>query len=320
MQKTSNYLVVVLTLCLLLAIPAGLFAAGSPLPIKIRVTYVKLPLNVPAIIVKHLGLLEKEFESDGITIEWPEITSGGKQTQALAADAIDIASVISSTAAITARANGLDLKIVAVFARVPRAFNVVAIHPTIKSIADLKGKKVAGPKGSLLNQTLFAALMANGLSPEDVGYVHMGVPKALAALIGGSVDAALIAGPFVPKAESQGARILANGEGLVKGLIVTAVKESFLKKHAGLVKRYLSVQQESITYMKDHPEESFRIVAQETGLDIKDVKRMYPWYDYDPGIRPSDMQDLAATQTFLLESGMLAKPTDINSLVADMSR
>ena len=72
--------------------------------------------------------------------------------------------------------------------------------------------------------------------------------------------------------------------------------------------------------MKDHPEESFRIVAQETGLDIKDVKRMYPWYDYDPGIRPSDMQDLAATQTFLLESGMLAKPTDINSLVADMSR
>jgi sulfonate transport system substrate-binding protein len=320
MQKTFHFFTMVLTLTLLMTVPVDISVADTDLPATMRITYVKLPLNVPSIIVKHQRLLEKEFESDGIKIERPEITSGGKQTQALAAGSLDIASVVSSTAAIAAKANGVDLKVVAVFARAPKAFNVVAIHPAIKSIPDLKGKKVAGPKGSLLNQTLFAALMAKGMRPEDIGYIHMGVPKALAALIGGSVDAALIAGPFVPKAESQGARIIANGEGLVKGLIVTAVKESFLNRHADLVKRYLSVQQKAIAYMKDHPAETLRIVAQETRLDAEDVKRMYPWYDYDPHIQPSDIQDLAATQTFLVESGMLAKPTDINSLVADISR
>lgn len=287
---------------------------------KLRVTYVKLPLNVPSILVKHFGLLEKELARDKVGVEWLEITSGGKQTQALAAGSIDIASVVSSTAAITARANGMDLKIVAAYARAPRAFNVMAIDPAIQRVMDLKGKKVAGPKGSLLNQTLFAALLQKGLRPEDVGYVHMPVPKALAALIGGSVDAALIAGPAVPQAEGQGARVIANGQGLVKGLIVTAVAESFLKQHADLVKRYLKVQRKALAYMKAHPEQTYQIVADETDLSVGDVKRMYPWYDFNPSMDAADMADLAATQVFLKESAMLAASTDIQTLVEDRTR
>ena len=320
MKKRSTLVFLLLTLGLILSTSHIALAKGAPVPEKLRITYVKLPLNVPAIIVKHFSLLEKEFKADEIKIERPEITSGGKQTQALAAGSIDIASVVSSTSAIMARANGVDLKIISVFARAPRAFNVVAIDPAITDIKKLKGKKVAGPKGSLLNQTLFAALLANGMHPGDVGYVHMGVPKALAALIGGSVDAALIAGPFVPKAESQGARILATGEGLVKGLIVTAVKQSFLEQYPEIVKRYMSVQYEALAFMKENPEKTFEIVAQETGLTLNDVKRMYAWYDFSPSIGPSDIADLVETQNFLMESGMLAKPTDMNSLIEEIKR
>lgn len=320
MKKRSIIVVFLLSLTLSMALATtGVWADSSSNPQTLRITYVKLPLNVPAIIIKHLKMLEVEFELDGIGIERPEITSGGKQTQALAAGAIDIASVISSTSAIAARANGVDIKVVAVFARAPRAFNIVSTSPAINSIVDLKGKKVAGPKGSLLNQTLFAALIQSGLQPEDVGYVHMSAPKALVALIGGSVDAALIAGPLVPKAESQGARIIANGEGLVKGLIVTAVRESFLNKNPGLVKRYLVVQKKALEFMKNHPEKTFEIVAQETGIQVGEVKRMYPWYDFDPTIKASDMADLAETQSFLMKSGMIAKPMEIASLVMDMS-
>jgi sulfonate transport system substrate-binding protein len=317
-QPSRLFLLLILGLLLLPMAPVS--ADDSAMPEKLRVTYVKLPLNVPAVIVKHQAMLEKEFDHDGISITWPEITSGGKQTQALAAGSIDIASVVSSTAAITARANGADLKIVAVFARAPKAFNVMAVHPEITTVKDLKGRKVGGPKGSLLNQTLFAALMDNGLHPDDVGYVHMGVPKAMAAMIGGSLDAALIAGPFVPKAESQGARIIASGEGLVKGLIVTAVNASFLNQHPDLVRRYLAVQKKALAFCQDNPEKMFAIVARETGLEVKDVKRMYPWYDFDPAIQESDMKDLEMTQQFLVESGMLEKPTDIGTLVADLGK
>lgn len=320
MKKIFVLLFLILSVFELPGIIKRTTAAGSPGVDKLRVTYVKLPLNVPTVLVKHFGWLEKEFQKQGVSVEWFEITSGAKQTQALAAGSIDIASVVSSTAAIAARANGMELKIVSVFARAPRAFNVVAIDSAIKSVTDLKGKKVAGPKGSLLNQTLFAVLIKNGLRPEDVDYVNMPDSQALAALVAGSVDAALIAGPTVPKAETQGARIIANGEGLVKGLIVTAVRESFLKQNADLVKLYLQVQGKALAFMKENPEQTFMIVADETGLSVDDVRRMYRWYDFDPSINSSDMDDLADTQDFLVESGMLANPTNIKSLVEDMTR
>lgn len=204
MKKIFRIMVLALTADIILSLPMGAAVAGAARVDKLRVTYVKLPLNVPTIIVKHFGLLEEEFKKDNIGVEWLEITEGGKQIQALAAESIDIASVISSTSAITARANGLDLKITSAFSRAPRAFNIMAIDPTIKKVIDLKGKKVAGPKGSLLNQMLFAALIQSGQKPEDIGYVHMPVPKALAALVSGSVDGALVAGPAVSQGRKPG--------------------------------------------------------------------------------------------------------------------
>jgi sulfonate transport system substrate-binding protein len=286
---------------------------------KLRLTYVKLPLNVPLIIMKQTGMLEASLSKDSVGVDWIEITEGGKQIQALAAGSIDIATVVSGTAAITARANGMGLKVIAGFARSPKAFNVVAVDPAIRSVMDLKGKTVAGPKGSLLNQTLFAALLKNGLKPDDVAYVHMPVPKALAALMSRSADAALVAGPALPKAEREGARVIANGEGLVKGLIVTAVSESFLAEHRDLAKRYLQVQEAALAFMEKNPEETVRLTAEATGIDLDDVRHMYPWYDFRPSLDASDLADLEATQAFLVESGMLEKPTRIPAMVQDLT-
>lgn len=308
--------VLVLILFLVPGFAGNLYAK---MPEKLRITYVKYPLNVPAVVVKNLGLLEKEFSGEKIAIERPEITSGGKQTQAMAAGSIDIASVISSTSAITARANGVDIKIVGIFARAPKAFNVMAMDPNIRTVSDLKGKTIGGPKGSLLNQTLFAALHNESIQPGAVNYVHMPVPKAMAALLGKSIDAALIAGPGVPKAKAQGAHIVVNGEGLVKGLIVTAVRGQFLEMYPEIVKRYLRVQKDAIAFMTENPQKTYEIVAQETGLGIEDVKNMYSWYNFDPEFQPADITDLKDTQKFLLDSGMLEKPTSIEDMIEDLT-
>jgi len=283
---------------------------------KISITYVKLPLNVPAIVAKRLGLFEKEFGSDGILIQRPELTAGPKQTEAMAAGSVQFASVLSSDSAILAGANGVDLKVISVFSRAPKAFNVMTRNPAIKGVADLKDKTVAGPKGSLLNQLLFAALKKEGLKPTDVKYVNMAGVQAQAALISGSVDAALIAGPAQIKAEASGARVIANGEGLVKGLIVTAVSGQFLKNHPDLVKRYLKVHEQALEYLKTHPDEAIKLVAEETEIGEADVRRMLPWYDFDPRITDSDLADMKATQIFLQESEMLTNTIDMKDLIA----
>ena len=283
---------------------------------KISITYVKLPLNVPAILAKRLGLFEKEFGPNGISIERPELTAGPRQTEAMAAGSVQFASVLSSDSAILAKANGVDLKVIAVFSRAPKAFNVMTKNPAIKGVADLKGKTVAGPKGSLLNQLFFAALKKEGLKPTDVKYVNMAGIQAQAALVGGSVDAALIAGPSQIKAEDSGARVIANGDGLVKGLIVIAVSGPFLRNYPDLVKRYLNVHDQALQYFKTHPEESAKLVAEETEIGEADVKRMLLWYDFDPRITDSDIADMAATQTFLQENEMLTNTLDIKDLIA----
>jgi sulfonate transport system substrate-binding protein len=57
-------------------------------------------------------------------------------------------------------------------------------------------------------------------------------------------------------------------------------------------------------------------VAEETEIGEADVRRMLPWYDFDPRITDSDIADMAATQTFLQENDMLTTPLKMKDLIA----
>ena len=292
---------------------------GAPVsknPTGITITYVKAPLNVPSIVEKKLGSFEKEFAKDNITVTFPEITVGSKQTEAMAAGSLDFAHCLGGTSAILAAANGVDLKIIAIYSRAPKAFVVLTKGAAIQNIADLKGKKVAGPKGTILHQLILAALAKNGMKPDDIEFISMDLPSSSAALMNGSVDAALSAGPDAVRAEKAGARILTTGEGLVEATIVTAVRGEFLQKYPELVKRFLSVHTAALSHIKTNTEEALKMTAAETGLPMEAVKQMYPWYDFDATIKPSDIQELKRTQDFLVQNGMLKKTIEIEKIIA----
>ena len=300
----------------------GLMLVFGPLPVdaaakvsKISVTYVKLPLNVPAILAKRLRLFEKEFARDGIKIQRPEMNTGSQQMQALAAGSIQFASVLGSDSAVLAKVNGVDLKVIATFSRAPEAFTIMAKNLAIRKMADLKGKTIVGPKGTVLHHLLVAALKREGLTVADVKFVNMTVPQAQAALISDSADAALIAGSFLVPAEAAGARVIANGNGLVSGLTLVAVSGAFLKDHSDLVRRYLKVHDHALEHLRKNPTESIRIVAEETQITETDVKKMLPWYDFSSKITARDLADLAATQTFLKENDMLTDTIDIKDMI-----
>ena len=291
-------------------------APVSKNPTGITITYVKAPLNVPSIVEKKLGSFEKEFAKDNITVTFPEITVGSKQTEAMAAGSLDFAHCLGGTSAILAAANGVDLKIIAIYSRAPKAFVVLTKGAAIQNIADLKGKKVAGPKGTILHQLILAALAKNGMKPDDIEFISMDLPSSSAALMNGSVDAALSAGPDAVRAEKAGARILTTGEGLVEATIVTAVRGEFLQKYPELVKRFLSAHTVALSHIKTNTEEALKMTAAETGLPMEAVKQMYPWYDFDATIKPSDIQELKRTQDFLVQNGMLKKTIEIEKIIA----
>ncbi|MCG1012225.1 MAG: aliphatic sulfonate ABC transporter substrate-binding protein [Thermoanaerobacteraceae bacterium] len=284
---------------------------------EINISYVKLPLNVPSIVEKKLRLFEEEFEKDGIKVNFPEITEGPKMTEALAAGSLDFCNALGGTSAILAAANGVDLKIIGIYSRAPKAFTIMTKDDGITSINDLKGKKIAGPKGTILHQLLLEALSRNQMSIEDVEYINMSIPQAVAAMNSDNVDAALVAGPAVPQAIDAGGRIITTGEGLLDATIVIAVRGDFLREHPDLVKRYMQVHNRSLQYMKENPEEVYKMAAEETEISEENVITMYDWYDFNPEITEKDIEELEKTQDFLLKNDMLKQPINISEIIVD---
>lgn len=291
--------------------------AAEPLK-ELRATYVKAPLNIPSIVDKYNQTIAKGFEKDGTKVSFPEITSGAKQTEALAAGSLDIASCLGGTSAILAASNGADVKIVGIYSRAPKAFNIMVKDPAIETAADLKGKQVVGPKGTILHQILAAALAKDNLSLKDVEFRSTGIPAGVNALLSGEADAALVAGAEVLRAQRAGARILMNGEGLVNATIVIGVSGKFLKEHPEAVKKYMALHQESVDFMKKNQEKAYGFTAEETGLTAADVKMMAPWYDFSTAITDKDIRDLEETQTFLLANGMQKNKIEIRNLIAEI--
>ena len=99
--------------------------AAKPAIKELKVTYVKSPLNIPSIVDKHNQTLVKEFGKDKITVTFPEINSGAKQTEALASGSLDVCSALGGTSAILAASNGVDVKNIGICSRAPKAFNIM---------------------------------------------------------------------------------------------------------------------------------------------------------------------------------------------------
>ncbi|HBE9436582.1 ABC transporter sulfonate-family extracellular solute-binding protein [Clostridioides difficile] len=282
---------------------------------EINLTYVKSPLNVPSIIQKQDDLFGKEFKKDNIKVNFHEITTGPEQTQALAAGEIDFLHALGGTSALIAASNGVELKILNTYSRSPKGFMILTNNNSIKSAADLVGKKVAGPKGTILHQVLISALDKEGLSMDDVEFVNMGIPEASAALSDGSIDAALIAGPAALKAMKSGSKLVANGEGLVDGIIVTAVSTDFAEKHPEIVERFMKVEKETLEYVNNNFDEAMEKVAKEVDLSLEETKELYAWYDFSLDITDKDISSLEDTQDFLIKNKLQEKKVNIKELI-----
>lgn len=282
---------------------------------QINISYVKLPLNVPSIVERQKNMFEEEFGKDDMKIAYSDITAGPKMTEAMAAGSLDFANALGATSALLAASNGVDLKIIGVYSRAPKSFTIMSTNPDIKTAADLKGKTVVGPKGTILHQLLLAAADKEGLAAADYNYVNMDINAGVSALLAGSADAALVAGPSVIQAEKSGAHIVTTGDGYLDATIVIAVRGQFLAEHKDLVKRYLDVHNKALQFMKENPEETYQIVADETGLTVDEVKVMYEMYDFNPEITDKDLQELEKTQQFLQGNGMMTNKVDIKSLI-----
>jgi sulfonate transport system substrate-binding protein len=168
------------------------------------------------LLLKGRGTLEQKLKPLGYSVSWTEFPSGPPLLEALNVGSIDFG-IAGETPPIFAQAAGAPLVYLAYDPPAPQGEAILVPKDSpLKSVADLKGKKVALNKGSNVHYLLVRALEQAGLKYSDIQTVFLAPADALAAFTRGSVDAWVIWDPYEAAAEaSTGARILADGTGLV---------------------------------------------------------------------------------------------------------
>lgn len=294
------------------AAPSTTTAPSAPKLDKVAVTYVTAPLNVPSIVEKKTGAFATAFGTD---VTYSNLTTGPDQTAALASGNIQFLFAVGATSVILAAANGADIAIVDTYSRSPKAFMLVTGPHGPTSAAALKGRTIAGPKGTILHQLLLAYLATAGLTAKDVNFVNMTIPAAQAALANGSADVALLAGPAASQALAAGDTKVTDGTGLVGATIVDATSRTFATAHPDVVREFVQAHRAVLAYMAAHPDDTVAMAAAATGLTPDAVRATYPQYDFSQQVTDADLADLAATQQFMLANGMIDKPVDTKALV-----
>jgi sulfonate transport system substrate-binding protein len=188
-------------------------------------------------ILKGRGTLEKRLAPLGFSVTWTEFNAGPVQLEALNVGAIDFGDV-GEAPPIFAQAAGAAL--VYAGATVPRPHLEAVIVPKgsqIRTVTDLKGKRVAFNKGSNVHYFLVKLLEKNGLAYGDVQSVFLSPPDARAAFEKGAIDAWVIWDPFLAAAQKTlDARLLADASGVVHNRAYYFTSRDFATKNSEVLK------------------------------------------------------------------------------------
>lgn len=263
MLETFRKSFVVNTLAVGVALSTG-WAAAAETPVTFQLNWMAGGPNAGFAAAKAEGF----YKAAGLDVTIVQGNGSGNTAQLVAngraqlayADAVAVSQLI---------AKGAPMKIVStIYQSNPNA--VMALKKTgIKSVQDLKGKKVGVPSGSSQTTMLPLFLKSNKLTESEVTLINMPVASMVPSLLQGQVDAVLGSiDAYQIQAESQGAqldvyRFADHGVPTVSTSIFAS--NDYLKEHPDIVKRFIAASLKGWSFALDHPEKT-----------IADLKAVFP--------------------------------------------
>ncbi|WP_392535092.1 aliphatic sulfonate ABC transporter substrate-binding protein [Nostoc sp. C117] len=232
-------------------------------------------------VLEKQGSLDKRLEPLGFKVQWSEFAAGPQQLEALNANGLDIASTAESPP-VFSQAAGAPLVYLATTR--PSGKSISLLVPTnspIKSVNDLKGKKVAFQKASIGHYLLVKALEKAGLKLSDVQSIFLPPPDANVAFSQNKVDAWFIWEPFATRnVQNKVGRVLVDGGELRDTGNFYSTSRQFYQTHPDVIKAFLEELQKAEIWTKDHPKEVAQLLAPVTQLDPPTLEIMHKKYDY----------------------------------------
>ncbi len=192
---------------------------------------------------------------------------------------------------------------------------LVLPNSSIRTVADLRGKRIGTNKGSVGHHLVLAALQQAGIPFDAVTIQYLLPADAKSALEGGSVDAWSTWDPYVSIAEVQDhLRPIVDGTGLpmTDGVLVSSTASIASKRlqMQEFVRRLARAQ----AWARQHPDSYAKIYSAQTGLSLEVsqllVKHMN--YNYEP-ITDADVQAHQAVADLYLKAGVIRQAVDMKN-------
>jgi sulfonate transport system substrate-binding protein len=220
-----------------------------------------------SLVLKRFGWLEEEFKADGTRIKWVLSAGSNRALEYLNANSIDFGST-AGLAALLARANGNPIRSPYIFSRPEWTALVVPKNSTIRTLADLKGKKVAATKGTDPYLFLLRSLGTVGLARRDIEHVSLQHADGRAALEQGRVDAWAGLDPHMAAAELEGGARLLYRNVAFNTYGFLNVREEFLATRPQESARVIKAYERARAWTRANPSEAAKILAEEAKVSL----------------------------------------------------
>ncbi|MBA4215938.1 MAG: sulfonate ABC transporter substrate-binding protein [Methylibium sp.] len=234
---------------------------------------------------KSSGSLEKKLAPLGVAVKWVEFPAGPQLLEGLNVGAVDVG-FVGEAPPIFAQAAGAKFVYIGFDPAAPEAEAIVVPKDsTIKTAADLKGKKVALNKGSNVHYLLVKALEKAGLKYSDIQPVFLPPADARAAFERGAVDAWAIWDPFLAAVEKQsGARLLLDGRGVVNNYAYYLAERSYAQQNPKVIQVLFEDSQAQAAWLKANLKAAAAVIAPLQGLEPEVVEKSLTRYQF--GVKP----------------------------------
>jgi sulfonate transport system substrate-binding protein len=274
------------------------------------------PGHAQPLIAQELGFFEEEFAKDGITVELEQFASGPPIIEAFAAGEVDFG-LVGDQPAIQGKANNLPLKIIGTYGSTEQGNALIATKESgIKTLADIKGKKIGYTVGSVGHQLVLKFLESQGLTTEDVELVNLSPGDIYTSLESKVIDGAVTWEPYISNSVATGvADIIQDGTGYKYNVNVIIGSEDFLTKYPEVAARLLKVFDKAKDWADENQEEALQILADTSGIDVSAFSASFQKFDRSLFLDQKKIDSIKETAAYLLEQGTIRSEVDIDATI-----
>ena len=269
-------------------------------------------------LLKTWGTLEKRLTPGGVTVSWHEFTSGLPLLEALNVGSVDVSADVADTVPVFALAAGARLIYLAQEAPSPTAQAlVVQAGSPIKSVADLKGKRVAVTKAAGSHYLLIALLEQSGLKFKDIEPAYLSPADGRAAFERGAVDAWVTWDPFLAGVQRQSqVRIVSDGRNIADYQRYYLVSTPYAQAHPQVLNIIYDELRKTGAWVKQNPKEAAGLLAPVWGLDVATVELANSRRSYDVRtVAPAALAEQQKIADAFFGEGLMPKKVNTTEIV-----